>query len=79
MYRECLSPHPNGQVPTVSRNKETSDPRNAKKMADSLWNKFYEEEGREEKQSNGDHDYFHDYVQIMLSVGPETYLGLLAH
>jgi len=49
----------------------------------SLWNTFYEEEGRVEKQSNGDHDYFHnydhDYVQIMLSVGPETYLGLLAH
>jgi hypothetical protein len=36
------------------------------------------------KQSTGDDDYFHnynydhDYVQIMLSVGPETYLGLLA-
>jgi len=53
------------------------------KRSDSLWNKFYEEEGREEKQSNGDPDYLHnydrDYVQIMLSVGPGKYLGLLAH
>lgn len=29
-YRECLSPRPNGQLPMVPQNKETTEPRNAK-------------------------------------------------